>query len=219
MGRTNIKTRFLIVSNTHGRKFTPETKPLQRADVAIHCGDLTTGSLLEEMRTALQLLKDIDAPLKLVIAGNHDFTLHLPTFQSKVAEVYPPVEPDLVAKTYSDYGELRRLFEDAKDGGVMFLDQRTHPFTLSNLALLTVYPSPYTPSLGDWAFQYHPDQGHDFQIEKGVDVVITHGPREDLWTTPFLNKGLDALIFLVRSLELAHDSIVLGIFMKVGEPS
>ena len=46
---------------------------LPKADVAIHCGDLTDGSLLEEFRGAIRLLRDIDAPLKLVIAGNHDF--------------------------------------------------------------------------------------------------------------------------------------------------
>lgn len=64
-------------------EFRSEDKPLQHADVAIHCGDLTEESKLEEYRASIQLLKDIHAPLKLVIAGNHDFTMDIPAFRKK----------------------------------------------------------------------------------------------------------------------------------------
>ncbi|KAL1968259.1 hypothetical protein VTN77DRAFT_2094 [Rasamsonia byssochlamydoides] len=73
--RPNIKTRFLIISDTHGVEFRLEAKPLKHADVAIQCGDLTNESKIEEYRATIRLLEDIDAPLKLVIAGNHDFTM------------------------------------------------------------------------------------------------------------------------------------------------
>lgn len=49
---------------------------------------------------------------------------------------------------------------------------------MANSARLTVYASPYTPSLGDWDFQYCPNQGHNFSIGQDVDVVVTHGPPE-----------------------------------------
>lgn len=75
---SNIKTRLLVLSNTHGIQFSPAERPLQCADVAIHCGDLTDGSKLEEFRTAIQLFKDIDASLGLAIAANHDFTMNFP---------------------------------------------------------------------------------------------------------------------------------------------
>ena len=39
-----------------------------------------------------------------------------------------------------------------------------------------MYASPWTPSLGDWGFQYHPNEGRDFSISENVDVVVTHGP-------------------------------------------
>lgn len=179
--RPNIKTRFLIISDTHGEEFRPETKPLKHADVTIHCGDLTDGSKIEEYRATIRLLKDRDAPLKLVIAGNHDFTMDIPVFKRKIAEVRPPLDPNLVRREYGDYGEVRQLFKEAEAeaAGIVFLDEGTHRFTLENGALLTVYASPWTPSLGGhWGFQYHPEQGqgHNFAIEKGVDVVITHGP-------------------------------------------
>lgn len=162
------------------------TPPIQHADVAIHCGDLTNESKIDEFRTTIKLLQDIDAPLKLVIAGNHDFTLDVPTFKRKVAELEARqyVAPELLAKVYGEYGEARRLFEDeeVKANGIIFLDEGTHRFNLANEALLTVYVSPYTPttSLGDWGFQYRHDQGHDFSIEEKVDVVITHGLPEGI---------------------------------------
>ncbi len=80
-----LKTRFFILSDTHGETFERKEMFSQHADVAIHCGDLTEESKLEEYRTTLQLLIDIQAPLKLVIAGNHDFTMDIPAFKEKVA--------------------------------------------------------------------------------------------------------------------------------------
>lgn len=172
----NIKTRILIISDTHGMEFSSKDKPLKHADVAIHCGDLTDGSTLDEFRSAIKLLKDIDAPLKLVIAGNHDFTMDIPVFERKGAEATPPLARDLVVKEYGAYGEARQLFEEMKYGGIMFLDEGNHHFTLENGALLIVYASPWTPALGAWGFQYHPERVHDFSIKKGANVVITHGP-------------------------------------------
>ena len=177
---TSVKTRFLILSDTHGMEFRPEHRPFQHADVAIHCGDLTEESKLEEYRASIRLLKDIHAPLKLVIAGNHDFTMDVPAFRKKVADARPPLDPDLVRKVYGDYGNARQMFEDARAAGIIFLDGGSHQFTLENGAVLTVYASPWTPSLGDWGFQYPPGQGHNFEITKGIDLVITHGPPKGI---------------------------------------
>jgi Calcineurin-like phosphoesterase len=173
---STMKTSFLILSDTHGNSFHSGGEPLQNADVAIHCGDLTDGSQLEEFRTTIQLLQAINARLKLVIAGNHDFTMDIPAFKKKVAEATPALGPELVAKAYGRPGEASQLFEEARNAGIIFLDQGSHTFKLENGVLLTVYASPYTPALGDWGFQYLPERGHDFAVGKDVDVVITHGP-------------------------------------------
>ncbi|KAH6962187.1 Metallo-dependent phosphatase-like protein [Ilyonectria sp. MPI-CAGE-AT-0026] len=172
----SIKTRFLIISDTHGMNFLSERHPNHPADVAIHCGDLTEESKLAEFRTSLELLRNLDAPLKLVIAGNHDFTLDIPMFKKKVAEVRPPLEPELVTKEYGSGGEVSQLFEEAKKEGIIFLNEGTHEFKLENGASLKVFSSPFTPSLNDWGFQYHPRDGHNYPIQDGTDVVITHGP-------------------------------------------
>lgn len=177
---SEVQTRLLIISDTHGKNFSPADQPLHKVDVAIHCGDLTDGSKLDEFRTAIQLLKLINASLKLVIAGNHDFTMDFAAFEGKVAEATPVPDAMLVEKEYGALGEARQLFEDAKHEGMMFLDEGTHHLKLDNGALLTVYASPYTPALGAWGFQYHPERGHNFYIEKGVDIVITHGPPKGI---------------------------------------
>jgi len=134
----------------------PSTK--QHADVAIHCGDLTTQSQLHEYKASIRLLQSINAPLKLVIAGNHDFTMDIQVFHKKVAEAQP-IERELIEQGYGHDGEAKRLSEDS---WITFFDEGVYSFHLQNGALLTIYASPYTPSLGDWGFQYHPDNGHDF---------------------------------------------------------
>ncbi|KAL9035538.1 MAG: hypothetical protein Q9214_006534, partial [Letrouitia sp. 1 TL-2023] len=162
-----VKTRFLVLSDTHATEFGSEEIPPQYADVAIHCGDLTEESKLEEYECSLRLLKNINAPLKLVIAGNHDFTLDTPTFRKHVAN--SRIDPTLISRVYGEYGEARQVFEDAKAAGITFLDEGNYQFFLKNGAILTVYASPWTPSPNGWGFQYSPEQGHDFKIAEGVD--------------------------------------------------
>ncbi|KAK1814050.1 hypothetical protein LTR12_011568 [Friedmanniomyces endolithicus] len=170
----HIVTRFLIISDTHGELV---QLPTEAVDVAIHCGDLTEESKIHEFETSIDLLTKVNAPLKLVIAGNHDFALDLPVFKKKLSEIPPPIDDAVVKREYGDFGEARGVLERATDASVVFLDEGTHSFTLANGAKLTVYASPYTPSKSDWGFSYDPDNAeHDWAIDSAVDVVITHGP-------------------------------------------
>lgn len=171
-----LKTKFLIVSDTHSQEFPADLKPLEPVDVAIHCGDLTNGSKLEEFRTTLRLIKDLNAPLKLVIAGNHDFTMDTPIFEGKIKEAGLTLEDDAVKREYGVVGEAKELFYDAKDDGIVFLDEGTHRFMLANGASMAVYASPYTPSSADWGFVYPRNQDHRWEIDPETDIVITHGP-------------------------------------------
>uniref|UniRef100_A0A093V919 Metallophosphoesterase domain-containing protein 1 n=1 Tax=Talaromyces marneffei PM1 TaxID=1077442 RepID=A0A093V919_TALMA len=131
------------MSDSHGKQLLSKP-PAEHIDVAIHCGDLTQESKLDEFKTTLRHLQDVNADLKLVIAGNHDFTLDVPAFESIVRNTRPPLEPELVRKTYGDYGEVRNSL------------------------------------FADWGFQYHPREGHRFDIPEDVDVVITHGPPKGI---------------------------------------
>lgn len=176
---STISTRILLLSDTHG--VLPATHiPSQYTDVAIHCGDMTDGSKLAEFRNVIDSLKKINSPLKLVIAGNHDFTMDLPAFDRKVKEAAQVLEPDLVAREYGRPGQVKQLFDDARDAGIFLLEEGNHHFRLNNGASLNVYASPYTPSMGTWGFQYHPNKGHEFSIEQGTDIVVTHGPPQGI---------------------------------------
>lgn len=175
-----VKTKILVLSDTHGERFPPSRQPPTGADVVLHCGDLTEESKINEFQTTLDLLKDLGAPLTLVIAGNHDFTLDVPAFHQKVAEAGLASEPELVAREYGRDGDARRLFEDAcTSHNIHLLDEGTHRFTLANGASLNVYASPYTASPdADWGFQYRPADGHSFAISDNTDIVLTHSPPE-----------------------------------------
>ncbi|KAF4458593.1 ser Thr phosphatase family [Fusarium albosuccineum] len=168
-----IKTRFLILSDTHGNAFPPHLQPNTPVDVAIHCGDLTEGSTLDEYRAALKLLKSIPATLKIVIGGNHDFTLDTPAFMKIIGDAHSSISPDLIKANFGDFGEARAMLQ--KDPDITYLDEGVHQFVLSNGALLRVYASSHTPSNSNWGFTYRPDQDHGWNIP-AVDVAITHGP-------------------------------------------
>ena len=150
------KTRFFIISDTHGEDPSPVHLPQEPVDVAIHCGDLTEESKLDELKASVRLLKSINARLKLVFAGNHEFTLDTPMFKKKLGEVQPSIELSLVKAYYGEFGEARELFEKAKTDGIFFLDEGNHRFALANGTRVNVFASPYTPSTNDWGFQYHP---------------------------------------------------------------
>ncbi|KAJ4122683.1 hypothetical protein NW768_010120 [Fusarium equiseti] len=170
-----INTRFLIISDAHSRPFPDDRVPLTPVDVAIHCGDLTQNSKLHEFESAINLLKELDAPLKLVIAGNHDFTLDKSTYKRMIAGPSPD-NMWRVENEYGYFGEARRLMESAAEYGIVYLDEGIHHFDFDNGAHLVVYASPYTLSEDPWGFQYNIFEGHDWKINEQVDVMITHGP-------------------------------------------
>jgi len=138
-----VKTRFLILSDTHSasplqnapNEFTPFRPPLPKADVLMHCGDLTMVGQMHEYAQTLEMLKGIDAELKLVIAGNHDISLDGEYYARKGQYMQRLQDPD------DDMPRRARELwtgETAKQAGVTYLDEGTHRFTLRNGATLRV---------------------------------------------------------------------------------
>jgi predicted phosphodiesterase len=77
-----VTTRFIIISDTHDYQFDDAAavsgefvRPIPKADVLLHCGDLTQIGDLNAFKKCLEMMKSIPAELKLVIAGNHDLYL------------------------------------------------------------------------------------------------------------------------------------------------
>ncbi|KAI5269827.1 Metallo-dependent phosphatase [Aureobasidium subglaciale] len=193
-----VKTRILIISDTHSTPLeTPSASqpfrhPLPSADVLIHCGDLTMEGLTSEYKKTLDMLAAIDAPVKLVIAGNHDRTLDKEWMRTH--------EKMLWGKKWKEtYEEAREIWFGkngrARKEGVTMLEEGVHEIDVGNGAVLTLYASPYQPEFYDWAFPYekHQDRyntpfntlsdAENIAVnpipsfsEKAIDVICTHGP-------------------------------------------
>jgi hypothetical protein len=187
---TSVKTRFLILSDTHGKSSLPQPLPEDLSlDVVLHCGDLSECGDLEGYRNTISLLSSISAPLKVVIAGNHDLTLDGKFWSNNSS-----------ASGADLHRQARELWtgKEAKDAGVTFLEDGFHEFTLKSGTKLKVYASSATPnnfSVQEWAFghpsaedRYNPQgKGVSYglctatpqtDIADGVeiDIVMTHGP-------------------------------------------
>jgi hypothetical protein len=90
---------------------------------------------LAEYEKTLDMLGNIDADLKLVIAGNHDITLDEIYYCRKGQHMHGSngYSEDLPAKAREMW-----LGERAKTAGVTYLEEGTHVFTLKNGAKLRV---------------------------------------------------------------------------------
>jgi hypothetical protein len=101
-------------------------------------------------------------------------------FERNMKGVDDTIDDHLLEQTYGRRAEARRLLEatDATAAGIRFVTEGIHHFALENGAALTVYASPYTPSLSTgWGFTYNPQHSeYEWKIDNDVDIVITHGP-------------------------------------------
>ncbi|KAL7812331.1 Metallo-dependent phosphatase [Trichoderma aethiopicum] len=188
---STIKTRLLILSDTHSSipPSDPPTittqaalsnpkaladspsgfrSPLPEADVVLHCGDLTKRGRPEELQRTFSMLRELKAPLKLVIAGNHDLALD----ERLNDKIYYDPSNDLQAA----HRKALQIAKEAEQDGVRYLTEGTYTFNLPNGSTLRIFASPWTPRYGTWAFQYEGMGAHSFDIPQGVDVAMTHGP-------------------------------------------
>jgi predicted MPP superfamily phosphohydrolase len=140
---SSIKTRFLILSDTHSHTPSQKTgssnvvspRPLPKADVLLHCGDLTMIGHLHEYEKTIDMLESIDADLKLVIAGNHDITLDKTYYERKGLSMHNRRGYDENLPT-----KARELWlgDRARSAGITYLEEGIHSFTLKNGAKLCV---------------------------------------------------------------------------------
>jgi len=191
--QTGIKTRICMISDTHTcppnppqNTTNPYRYPLPKADVLLHAGDITKVGRKEEHQRMVDMLKAVDAELKIVIAGNHDITLDEEYYAKFGRRRHPGNGP------LENTAEIRELWvgEEARQAGIVYMDEGLRTFKLKNGAQFTVYASPYTPEFCQWAFAYerHIDRFNPsppvslFQAPNPVpdypqvDIMLTHGP-------------------------------------------
>ena len=80
----------------------------------------------------LDFLKQAKAELKLVIAGNHDITLHEELYLKRLKNKHNNVPEDM--------GKIREMWmgEEARRYGIVYLEEGTRMFELGNGARFTV---------------------------------------------------------------------------------
>ncbi|CAD0084478.1 unnamed protein product [Aureobasidium vineae] len=215
-----VKTRILIISDTHSTPLAPASSsqpfrhPLPSADVLIHCGDLTMEGLTSEYHKTLDMLAAIDAPVKLIIAGNHDRTLDKTWMKNH--------ERSLHGKKWEQAYEEAREMWFGKEGRA-----RTEGVTMleEGIQEVELYTSSYQPEFYDWAFPYEKYEDRynpasqtlsdakniavnsipSFSNQE-LDIICTHGPpykRGDI--TAHGNVGCPHLLKAVaRAKPLVH---------------
>ena len=189
MAKDTVKTSILIISDTHAGAphgaFGATSPPLPPADLLIHCGDLTMTGAAAEYEQTLDMLARIEAPVKLVIAGNHDLTLDGEFMQSHAGDAR------ILSSSSSGHDDAearwkaaRALWTDpagrAAREGVTFLDEGTHRVALANGAgQVRVIAGQYDDVSGP-AHTFSPLNVWDLQLNQGHDLTLR---QPEGWST------------------------------------
>ena len=88
---------------------------------------------VSEYQQMLNAFREADVELKLVIAGNHDITLDESFYKTIGESLFHTQKPE-------DLGKVREIWTgwEAKQAGIMYLDEGTRTFQLKNGAQFTV---------------------------------------------------------------------------------
>ncbi|KAJ5374113.1 hypothetical protein N7517_006119 [Penicillium concentricum] len=211
--------------------------PLPKANILLHAGDLTKVGYRVEHEAMISMLTSAEAELKLVIAGNHDITLDEDYFTSfgytrhqrpeqlgeqsillsdddDLQNTLHTSAPDKESlKAYAASIKSLWTSEEARNAGIIYLEEGTHSFTLSTGASFTIYASPYQPEFYNWAFAYprdedrynpapatHPQPANPIPDYPAIDIMLTHGPPVGVLdqVPPDLNVGCEHLLRAAR---------------------
>jgi predicted phosphodiesterase len=180
-----ISDTHTFLPNSPQLSSNPYRYPLPKADVLLHAGDITKVGRKSEYQQMLDMLTEVDAEVKIVIAGNHDITLD-EDYYSKFGQWKHR------HGIQENPAEIRELWvgEKAKQAGIVYMDEGLKTFKLKNGAQFRLYASPYQPEFRQWAFAYerHIDRFNPsppvsaFQAPNpvpsypNVDIMLTHGP-------------------------------------------
>jgi len=151
--------RFVCVSDTHGLEKRLTVK-IPDGDVLIHAGDFTNTGELQQIEAFSEWMKSLPHEHKIVIAGNHDITLH---------PIY-----------YKNY--WKRFHSKPYDGDKCKAAMQHFTYLEDEATTVCgyrVYGSPWQPEFCQWAFNL--TRGPECrsaweQIPSDTEILITHGP-------------------------------------------
>jgi Icc-related predicted phosphoesterase len=134
--------KCVCISDTHG-----QTPRVGQGDVLIHAGDLTNKGEIEEIEKGLKWLSSLEADLKILVPGNHDWGFQL--------------EPKKTREMCEHHGIVLLIDEELFYGGKLFYGSPWQP-TFGKWAFNLDSPGPIKDK---WD-----------RIPHDLDVLITHGP-------------------------------------------
>ncbi|KAH8106026.1 Metallo-dependent phosphatase-like protein [Cristinia sonorae] len=164
-------TRFVCLSDTHCRAF-----PVPPGDVLLHSGDLTNIGTLSEFRGAIGWLQTLPHKHKIIIAGNHDVTLH------NHDGWYDANYQRWHRRGKENTASVRNLLRNAKNKGIVYLQEEQHEFQAKPYGKVwSVYGFPWSPFHRNWAFNYYRENADQIisTIPK-TDILLTHAPPYEI---------------------------------------
>ncbi|KAG6907200.1 hypothetical protein DXG01_009980 [Tephrocybe rancida] len=126
-------TRFVYISDTHTRTF-----EVPDGDVLLHSGDLTNLGIVREFECAVKWLCTLPHKLKIIIAGNHDLTLHEEWYEGEHQRWHRQAGKQ-------DRAKIIDLLTgpQAREAGIVYLQDSSHTFqTKPDGRTWSVYGSP-----------------------------------------------------------------------------
>eukprot|EP00002_Diphylleia_rotans_P033828 TRINITY_DN7228_c0_g2_i4.p1 TRINITY_DN7228_c0_g2~~TRINITY_DN7228_c0_g2_i4.p1 ORF type:complete len:315 (-),score=52.72 TRINITY_DN7228_c0_g2_i4:338-1282(-) len=178
---------FVCISDTHGHHAKVKVPP---ADVFIHCGDFSVSGTNEEVASFNDWLQTLPHKYKIVVAGNHDITLHPEFYEQNWHRFHTEKQKCIPAsKALSNCIYLQ-------DSSI-FIDG------------IHIYGSPWQPTYFNWAFNL--DRGAPIKrmwdlIPNTTDLLITHGPPWGILDRNFqgIRGGCEDLLAAVKRVKPLH---------------
>ncbi|PWN54014.1 Metallo-dependent phosphatase [Violaceomyces palustris] len=176
--------RFVIVSDTHS------TQPhVPDGDVLLHCGDLTDLGTDDAIQKQIEWIKSLPHPIKIIIAGNHDFAACNVKgwYESRGVELH-----SMFNKPISDTERVKKFLQ-SEPPHFVYLENQSFEFFVNRPGVSQrkwkVFGSPWTPEFENWAWNY--GRGEMAKevlsgIPSDIDILLTHGP-------PHAIGGLDVI--------------------------
>ena len=164
--------RFVCISDTHGKH---RKINLPDGDVLLHAGDITNVGEANQLEDFAEWLSDLPFKQKIVIAGNHDLSIHKAYFSNR--ENYAHIlgikksdtDPELITN------RARKALCSQSKNKFTYLEDESETV----LGGYKIYGSPWQPEFYNWAFNL--SRGEECskmwdKIPLDTDILLTHGP-------------------------------------------
>lgn len=156
--------RVVCISDTHGRHHEVDFQ-VPHGDVLIHAGDFSNTGSKQDTSLFLQWMKRLPHKTKIVIAGNHDITMHEDYYENVGYQKFH-------RQARAPDEKIRKSVRESPD--VIYLEDSGYVIDGYKF-----WGSPWQPEFCEWAFNLPRGEkcGEKWaMIPSDTDILITHGP-------------------------------------------